>query len=186
MPLWAMLAIVVVISLLLGSCVWSFVGLFGKNTVAQTASDDFLRQVTDGDGFPGADDPVFSVIGDRKWEQKSIDMINLYFDRMGDIKSTDASVCQTVSKASTNEDSGTFSTCTALHRLDGFEGTSTMVWRAVGDGLTLDSYNIQLNDADVNTRIQGDIALIQRGLDPDNLPVATPPTVEGESLPPAE
>ena len=168
LPLWGILLLVFGAAGSLGTCVWGFGGLFKTALETQHKTDEFLVDVFK-TGLPETSDPIYLAEGDMTWKQETVDRINLFLTRVGTARSAEDSVCSTESKASLTGQNGTFSTCFTAVTYDATPARVTTVWKMKDGEAYLYSFNINVENEELGRKILGDIALIERSLDPDEL-----------------
>lgn len=178
LPVWAIILIVIVLAGGLVTCVAGFGNLFAFGKFASERTDVLVPRWTER-GMPDVTDPIYM----EGWNQKDVDDINLFTKRAGKITKSDKTSCSTRSSAGTGQNNGTFATCITVHDLETTRAQSVSVWKKVGDDIKLYSYNYTVEDEELGNKVLSDMALIERGIDPDNLPeglVADQPEEAGE------
>ena len=176
MPWWGIVLIILFVGAGLTTCAVGFGSMFALGNDAAKKTDTLLEEWL-ANGMPAIDDPVYGP----GWDQKQIDRLNLFIKRVGEVRSSEPTACTARSSVGTSTENGTFVTCQTRHNLGKIQSISTSIWKKADDGLTLYRYNYLVMDEELANKAFSDVALIERGLDPDNLPVGAAPLAEEET-----
>lgn len=169
MPRWVAIGGALASCAFLGTCVWGFSGLFKDAENARQKTLTFFEVYMFGGNLPLDGEGIYYQ--PTSWEDSTIERLNLFIERAGEVLSSEDTNCSVNSSANLNpEQSGTIAQCVTLHELAKSKAQSTLVWRKKGEDWLLQNLNYTLFNQEFANQILGDVALIQRGLDPDNLP----------------
>lgn len=168
LPVWVIIVIIVGCFASLGTCVWGFSGLFKAGNAARDKTDEFLGSALT-EGLPKADDVIYLSEGDLIWKQPTIDRINLFLKRIGKPRAAGETMCSTISRTGTGSQNGTYATCSTPITYDATPARVTTVWKIKDEGPLLSSFNINVENEEYGHKVLSDIALIERGIDPDTL-----------------
>lgn len=168
LPVWLIIVIIFGCVASLSTCVWGFRGLFQAVNTAKDKTDDLLSEALL-KGLPNAENEIYLSEGDMIWKQTDIDRINLFLERVGKPRSAGDNMCFATTQTGTDVQSGTFSTCNTPITHDATPARVTTVWKMKEDGPLLMSFNINVENEKYGRKILSDIALIERGIDPETL-----------------
>lgn len=138
---WIIAAVIVGIGLLMGACVWSFVGAF-QNLSEMSEKARQTVEVYHTEGFPAADDPVWSSA--VPVESRDIREMTYYHKLGGAFKGADSASCSSNASYSTNALSGQFVSCVVPVRYEKTPANVTIRWRKEDELWKLVNYHIQL------------------------------------------
>lgn len=128
----------------LGTCVWSFGGMFAQIGVMSEKSDAFVEQILS-DGLPLPPDPVWHE--DVTADLETFGKIERLMTAAGPAVDIQPAGCSIKSYAGTGRRNGTFATCTSSIEYAATSGTIQLVWQKVRDDWKL--LNFDTNYADI-------------------------------------
>lgn len=126
---------------LLGTCVWTFSGLFKNISEAKERTSAFLDETFLVGDLPAEGSAIYSKIGGG-WEQASIDRVNAYVTQAGPVSSSDEPECGAQNLVGQDDrPDGSYTTCETIHTVPGGQMASTIIWKIEKDGWKLFSLN---------------------------------------------
>ncbi|WP_084420587.1 hypothetical protein [Henriciella litoralis] len=129
--LWIGLGIAGVVILLLGTCGWTFAGLWKDTLERQDATQVFIAQVYE-TGLPPAGDPIYHP--QFAATQQQIDEVSTFADSFGAPIETGATSCTTTVSANSDAlQSGKRSECATPMQFKGTGGQIAVIWKMDGD-----------------------------------------------------
>ena len=154
---WVKMALAFGVILLLGTCTYGCVNLFGSLFESQKMNSDYVRTALS-DGLPDAGDPIYFDAGD--FPQEGIDTLNRLLSRLGPPISIADSACNLNTKTGTSG-SGTFLDCQTSVEWSVSPGTVSVNWRKKGGDFKLRGFNVNVSDIDAYTKLVQDGATAQ-------------------------
>lgn len=125
--LWIGLAIAAVVTLLIGSCAWTFGGLWRDSLERQTASQEFIAAYNES-GLPPLGDTIYH--SDFGATQEDLDRIADFARPLGEAVETGPTSCNVSVRADTNPNlSGKLATCETPMVFEETNGGITLVWK---------------------------------------------------------
>lgn len=155
---WIAIGVAVLVLLSLGTCVFTFGGLFAASLKAQQINEDLMAQIYE-TGLPPADDPIYLRMEDGGWTQRGIDQLNFFIAGAGENVSSDVPVCTAHTNELTDTDSLDYVQCVTDHVHEKTDATSTTVWKTVGDDWKLVRIDYNLADKELAASLLSELQL---------------------------
>lgn len=173
----AIIATIVIVVGLLGTCVQGFGRMFRDMQAMQARSDDLVASAFQ-NGLPLFGETLYSE--HLAASDEDLDFVNGLMEALGPPMSSQEPTCSAKTLASTSELSGRFVSCEKAMQFEDTPGTISIGWRFENEDWALLSFNVRIEDAAVYRGILADMELERRGVDLDRSPPAPNAHAEGE------